>query len=347
MPGNPHGGQGQTGQLDFSVSTNPYGPPPELVDVCASADIARYPAADDGDLRQVLARLHAVEPDAIVVGAGTSELIYRLSAAALRKGDAVAIASPTFNEFARAAAVRGAKVVSVRCYDDVVPDASRLLEAIAQHRPRLVWLCSPNNPTGHRWPEDTLAEIASACAEREALFCLDAAYGFVETAWLGRLRGGAFQLHSPTKTFGIPGVRLGYALAPVDLARALRDLAPPWLLGASALAAGLWLCGNAALDFARQTGPRHANDARALAAALAAVGLRPRPSQAGFFLLDTDHADDIRAGALAQGMVLRGCADFGLPTCLRIAARRPEANATLMDWLTTAAKSSGRSFPSR
>ena len=202
----PHGGpDGSTIRLDFSVNSNPFGPPRELLEYLAKVEVSSYPDPSYTAPREAAANYHGVPTEHIVLG-GAAELIYRLSACYLKPGRNALVATPTFGEYARAAHLHGAQVHTCNVYtesaepDAAEPDAEALVRAVQTTRPTLVWLCQPNNPTGHAWSAAALTRVADACKTHDALFVIDAAY--LELSAAPSALPEAVTLVPLTKTFG-------------------------------------------------------------------------------------------------------------------------------------------------
>jgi histidinol-phosphate/aromatic aminotransferase/cobyric acid decarboxylase-like protein len=147
--------------LDFSVNTNPLGPGPSVLQAAHSPDWSRYPGNDEAPLRCRLAERADVAAEQVVPGNGSAEFMWLIVLAALRTGDPVAIVGPTFGEYARAVRVVGATPIEV---DDPQQASST----------RALFLCNPNNPTGHYRGQ---AEIEYLLDEQpRRLVVLDEAY---------------------------------------------------------------------------------------------------------------------------------------------------------------------------
>src|SRR5919198_195349 len=299
--------------LDFSVNTNPLGPAPGVLRCVLDTDWSRYPGDDEAPLRRALAHHTGLDANQVVLGNGSAELIWLLTLAVLQAGDEVAVLGPTFGEYGRAAHVLGADLVEVASVDEVPPA-------------RVVFVCNPNNPTGAYRGQDELERLLSADAGRVVV--LDEAYlAFVDARWpserlLARY-SNVVLLRSLTKEHALPGLRLGYLLAAPRVARAVEAVRPPWSVNAGALRAGL-----AALEPA---GEAHVERARALVersrelltAGLSVLGYKVWPSSANFVLVDVGDGAEFRRALLPHGCIVRDCASFGLPTCVRIACRLP------------------------
>ncbi len=333
VPGCPHGSlsprevaeKGFTGQeiVDFSVSCNPLGAAPGVLSALGSVDPSRYPDDEAGELRRALAGVLGVAPEWIVVGNGSVELMWLLAMAYLDAGDRVLVVGPTFGEYARACRVVGAEVEETRASeeDGFRVDPAAVCHALKRARPKLAFLCNPNNPTGQMLPASGVARLLESC--RQTLLVVDEAYlPFCESP--PDLRpllssGRLLLLRSMTKDHGLAGVRLGYAIAPPEIVGWLRRVRPPWTVNAVAQKAGL-----AAL---REVA--HVNEARRVVAEsrqyltgrLSALGLTVVPSVANFLLVRVGQGGSFRDALLAHGICVRDCASFGLPAYVRIGIR--------------------------
>ncbi len=328
--------------LDFSISTNALGPPPAVPAALAACDITRYPDRRAIRLRAALATRDGVPADCVLVGAGAAGLIWALALAWLRPGDTTFIVGPTFGEYAAASRLMRAEVVEwwgfwpaepKRRQAAASPAASpkEMAQAIAAAQPRLIWLCNPNNPTGAYLAAEEVAALLPATSD--ALWVLDEAYRpFVADPWPSIPlieRGNVVLLRSLTKDCTLPGVRLGYLLGPADVIARVATAQPPWSVSAPAIAAGL-----AALSdpghIATTTATLRAEALR-LADRLRAQGWRVLPSATHFMLIEVGDAAAVRATLLREHRIqVRNCASFGLPTFIRVAARRPEENEKLI-----------------
>jgi L-threonine-O-3-phosphate decarboxylase len=317
--------------LDFSVNGNPYGPSPRVWEALAQVPLERYPDREALALRRALANQLDVALECLMVGNGSAELLWLVALAYLRPGDAVLIIGPTFGEYARAAALMGARI----CFWTASPEQEFTLppEAVRQSlqalKPRLVFLCNPNNPTGIYLSADIIAAWAEGVPQ--TLFIVDEAYlPFVSGASsvLGRQMANILILRSMTKAHGLAGVRLGYAVGHPEVIDVLARARPPWNVNALAQAAGI-----AALQDQAHLSHSLLQLAQAKASlvrGLQALDLAPIPSTTHFFLLKVAAATALRRALLGYGILVRDCTSFGLPQYLRIATRRPEENAQLL-----------------
>ena len=310
--------------IDFSVSTNPLGIAPSVLQAVQGTDWGRYPGDDEPALVAALAAQNNVQPDRVILGNGSSELLWLLALATLRPGDTVAVQGPTFGEYARCARVFGAHVVVTGAGTDDITA-------------RLLFVCNPNNPTGAYLDGDEVTHLVSANPQR--LVIVDEAYRpFVDVPWPSETLleyDNVVLLRSLTKDHGLPGLRLGYLLAAPEVARAVTAARPPWSVNAGALRAGL-----AALDPEAQA---HLARARAvvqesralLTAGFTALGYRVWPAAANFVLVEVGDGAAFRQALLPHGLVVRDCASFGLPGCIRVACRLPAQCLRLLETVAT------------
>jgi histidinol-phosphate aminotransferase len=322
--------------IDFSANANPYGPSPRVRAALAGVPLDLYPDAQAIALRERLAQVHGLTPDRIIVGNGTAELIWLLGIAYLQRGDLVVIVGPTFGEYTAAAGLMGAEVAEYRAPTaaNFRPDVSAIEALIRRQRPRLTFLCNPNNPTGVYLAREVVEALAVACGE--GLLVVDEAYrAFVARPWPSEPlveRGNVVLLRSMTKDHALAGLRLGYALAPPEVVTTLKKVQPSWSVNAAAQAAGL-----AALrdgGYLRETLPRIAEAKAYLVEGLTRLGLRVVPSAANFLLVEVGDGRGLRRKLLSHGLMVRDCTSFGLPDYIRIAARQMEECRQLIETLS-------------
>lgn len=317
--------------LDFSVNSNPYGPSPMVREALAHVPLERYPDQEALALRRALAERIDLPPAQILVGNGTAELLWLVALAFLRPGDRVLVVGPTFGEYSRVAALTGAQVMTWTAQPEeaFATEPEEIARQLQQCKPRLTFVCNPNNPTGTiLWPE---AIGAWATAHPRTLFAVDEAYlafapGLGSALSLGT--DNILALRSMTKDYALAGLRLGYAVGSEAVIAALARVRPAWNVNALAQVAGM-----AALE--DQAHLRRSLEAleqakAELVAALRELGMSPLPSAVHFFLVQVGDGRALRQALLRHGILVRDCASFGLPAYVRIATRRPEENARLL-----------------
>jgi len=317
--------------LDFSANINPYGPSAAVLPALAAASFEPYPDRECIELRRALAGWLGIVPKRILVGNGSSELIGLIGLAFVRPGDRVLVLGPTFGEYARSARIMGARLSTWQARETAgfAFEPMRMAERLASLRPRLVFLCNPNNPTGAMLAPERIADWMRQ--HPQTLFVIDEAYlpfaAGLDSA-LTFARGNVVVLRSMTKDFGLAGLRLGFAVGDERLIEMLGCVQPPWSVNAMAQAAGIAALGD--LAHRQRTLERLACDSEELAASLARLGLAPLTSATHFFLLRVGDAPAFREALLSRGILVRDCTSFGLPAYVRIAARRPEENVQFL-----------------
>ena len=300
----------------------------------------RYPEPHPHALSAALADFYGVPAEQLLVGRGSDEAIDLLVRSYCRAGqDAVLICPPTFGMYAVAARIQGAQVIEqpLQREQNWAPDMPALrAAALASRQLRLIFLCSPNNPTGNRLDGGEILALARAL-EGRALVIVDEAY--VEFADAPSLIGqvastpGLVVLRTLSKAHGLAGARCGVAIAQQEIIALLRKVIQPYAITQLTIEAVM-----AALtpEARSRTAERIATlrDERArLATALAATGgvQRVWPSEANFLLVDFDHAGAaLERTHRAQLLVrdLRGARALG--EALRISVGSPEQNDRLL-----------------
>lgn len=285
--------------------------------------IGAYPEPWPSALERTIAEAHGIAADSVMVTAGATEAVYLIAqafATGPRRLARYAVRRPAFSEYEDACRMFGyAPAVSPDADGDDV----------------LRWICHPDNPTGTALP---LGAIADA-ARRGGVTVVDQSYedytlAPVFTAVEALRQPGIILLHSMTKTYAVPGLRLGYVTAQPAVIAAIRRCARPWAVNALAIEAGMYLlrCGRPAIPDLR----RYLADAAGLRRSLCGVpGISVRPTATNFMLAEL--ARGTAAGlkehlARRHGMLIRDCSNFaGLsPRHFRVAARTPEDNRRLV-----------------
>lgn len=310
--------------LDFSVSSNPFGPPPGLRLYTNRTLVSRYPDSACGSLRRAIAEKLGLSPENILVGSGSTELIRLCALAYLGQQDRAIILEPTFGEYEAACQIAGASIIKQRFHeeDNFSPDLKATAELVRLHSPRLVFLNNPNNPTGTYVGYRETAGLLTAM--EKSMLVLDEAYvGFVEQPWspLDMVKEGRLLvLRSMTKDYSLSGLRLGYAIAHADIIRDLSRVCPPWNVNGPAQQAALHaLRQDAFLAKSRGSVLKAKNY---LVRELTSLGYRCLPSRTNFFLVEVGNAALFRRCLLQRGVLVRDCSSFGLPQYVRIAPLR-------------------------
>jgi len=279
-------------------------------------------------LERRAARLWDIDPARVVACAGADDAIDRVCAARLAPGSKALRFSPDFRMFRLRAAGRGAGIVSLPWEDGPFPAAAAV--ELAERCPSLglVYLASPNNPTGLSAPADGVLALARACDAAGKALLFDAAYGEFDgddPSGLLVAGGTAYVARTFSKAYGLAGLRIGYVIAPdAESASTLRAAGSPY--PSSSLAA---LLAMASLDDdagLRETVERAALERGRLYELLLSAGARPLASRANFVFARVRDAAALEAGFLSRGIALRTFPEEpGLSDAVRISCPLSEA----------------------
>ena len=309
--------------LDFSVCTNPFMPPPGIRKILSAIPIEQYPDSEATELRQRLSEGLGLAPENILVGSGTTELIRLIALTYFGHGDCILIHEPTYGEYEVACQIVGAEPVKLRGKeeDNFTPKLEETVNFIRDCRPRGVFICNPNNPTGKYLSRQEVELISDAIGD--GLLILDEAYvAFVSESWSSAdliPKGDVIVLRSMTKDYGLAGLRLGYAIASQEIIGNLRKVCPPWNVNVIAQKVGATVLENA--DYFEQSKIKISEAKQFLVDGLSRLGFPILPSDTNYFLVKVGNARKFRAALLKHGILVRDCTSFGLPEYIRIAPR--------------------------
>jgi histidinol-phosphate aminotransferase len=304
----------------------------------SQAGLNRYPEPQPHALIVRLAALYGVAEERVLVGRGSDEAIDLLVRAFCRAGqDAVLVCPPTFGMYAVAARIQGANVESVplRRERGYALDVEALLARCAPEV-KLVFLCSPNNPTGNRLEREAMLHLARTLAQR-ALVVVDEAY--LDFAAAPSLSGALDELpnlallRTLSKAHGLAGARVGVLLAHPQVVTLLRKIIPPYALAQLSIEAALRALEAPQLATTRARVAQVVAERQRLAGALRTCDAVTQvwPSDANFLLVEFADADAALARAAAAGLLLRDCRKgFGIERALRVTVGTPEQNERLL-----------------
>lgn len=300
------------------------------------AGLNRYPEPHPHELAERLAALYGVAPAQLLPGRGSDESIDLLTRGFCRAGvDNVVICPPTFGMYSVAARIQGAAVREVPLLRErgFALDVEGVLAAIDANT-RLVFLCSPNNPTGNPMESAAVAKLLTALAGR-ALVVVDEAYaefagGESFIAWLARFPH-LVVLRTLSKAFGLAGARVGSLIAGREIVALLTKVIPPYSIPQLTIEAVLATLAPAQATVQRERVAQVCRERERLRAALES-GRSVRkvwPSVANFLLVDFVDPDATLAAARAARLLIRDLR-AAAPGSLRISVGTPEQNDRLI-----------------
>jgi histidinol-phosphate aminotransferase len=281
------------GLIKLDANENPHPLPPALHDRLAHAmaklAVNRYPDGPADEARAALRRSLALPPGVeLVLGNGSDELIQIVTTAVAQPGATVLAPAPTFVMYSIYAQLAHVRYVGVPLHPDFTLDSGAMLAAIAREKPALVWLASPNNPTGTGFDPRAIERVIRAAP---GLVVVDEAYAaFADTSWLPRVLDfpNLVVLRTLSK-IGMAGLRLGYAVGHPAWIAEFDKVRSPYNLNSLTQAAAVALLESDEV-FAGQAGAVRAERARLAAALAGKPGVTVFASQANFVLARVPHA---------------------------------------------------------
>ncbi|MCH7344520.1 histidinol-phosphate transaminase [Pelomonas sp. CA6] len=335
--------QPSAGLVKLDTMENPFPLPPELRAALGArlgqVALNRYPAERGELLRAALAR-HAGMPEGcdLMLGNGSDELISLITLAADVPGNVVLAPLPGFVMYEMSAKLQGLRFVGVPTDADFQLDGPAMLAAIREHRPAIVWLAYPNNPTANLWDDAVIDAIIEAAP---GLVVMDEAYQpFAARDSMARLARHEHVLLMRTMSkFGLAGVRIGYLMGRKPLIRELDKLRPPFNISVLNCEAALFALEHED-EYARQAAVIRAERERVFAALQALPGVRPFPSEANMILARVPDAAAIFAGMKARGVLIKNVSALHplLAQCLRITIGTPDENTQMLAAFAAALK---------
>ncbi|HHC09129.1 MAG TPA: histidinol-phosphate transaminase [Actinobacteria bacterium] len=317
----------------LASNESPHPPFPEVTRALADAagGVHRYPDDEARDLRRDLAAGLGVEPEAVWVGAGSSQLLVSCALAVGGPGTEIVHATPSFVMYTIAARLAGAADVAVALEADHRHDLDGLLAAIGPQT-RLVYVCNPNNPTGTIVPHDDLVAFLDRVPD-DVLVVVDEAYHEYVTdprhgtcVSLVADRPNLVVTRTFSKIHGLAGLRIGYAVGTPETIARLRRTQPPFATSTVAQAAARvsW----SLRDRLAERIAENAAERRRIEATLAELGIPYSPSEANFVASYPDDPADLAERLLRRGLIVRA-----LGAVLRITVGTKEENDRLIEAL--------------
>lgn len=337
----PHGGKFREAAsagpepLDFSANINPLGSPPlEAIVLKELERIGYYPDNSYAEYRQAAARFVGVGPEDIVPGNGSSELIRLFAEMTLGDGGMALIPQPTFGEYENQSLLAGGRIRRI----EIGPEGMPLFSDSDLEEAKAAFICNPNNPTGALLRRDEVASLAERCEVAETFLLVDEA--FIELsdpeqsiADLAPKSKFLFVMRSLTKSFGVPGLRLGFGVANPLMAGIVDRARIPWSIGSIAATAGAYLLSQE--EFLERSRAVIREELVYLTSALRKLGLNPLESSVNFILVDIVPSgipsDELASRMAGEGILIRDCQSFGLGKgYIRLAVRNRFENEQLI-----------------
>jgi histidinol-phosphate aminotransferase len=321
----------------FKLSSNetPLGPSPRAIAAyqAAGAHLEDYPDGSASDLREAIGRAFGLDPDRIVCGAGSDDLLNLLARAYLADGDEAIHTTHGFLVYPIATLGAGARPVEVP-ETDYTADVDAILRAVTA-KTKIVFLANPNNPTGTCLSFDEVKRLHRGLPPH-VLFVIDAAYSeyvrrndYESGIELVATNDNVVMTRTFSKIHGLAALRLGWMFGPAHVVDAVNRIRGPFNVNSAAIAAGI----AAIEDVAHQEKSREHNTRWLgwLYQEIGKLGLKVTPSVANFLLIHFPEtkgrtAKDADAFLTARGLILRQVGAYKLPHALRMTVGSEEAN---------------------
>jgi histidinol-phosphate aminotransferase len=324
--------------LKLSSNEGAFGVPPSAKAAIAAAasESHRYPDGGAARLRAALGKRWGLDPQRIVCGAGSDDLLYQFCLSYGGPGRDIIMSAHGFSIYEIAGMYAGSRVIKVP-ERNLTADLDAMLAAVSPAT-RLVFLANPNNPTGSMVRAEEVARFR-AMLPPEVLLVLDAAYAEYVThpaydAEVKLVDAGDHTVMTRTfsKIFGLGGMRIGWCYAPPGIVDVLNRVRGPFNVSVPAQAAAIAALAEPGWV---EAGCSHNAEYRPkLAAGIEAAGLKVWPSEGNFVLVDLEKADSANAADAflrASGIIVRKVGGYGLPHCLRVTVGTAEECGLVVD----------------
>jgi histidinol-phosphate aminotransferase len=329
---------GRTAPLKLASNENPLGPSPRAMEAMEAAirQTRLYPDLPSTELTEALAAHHGLEPENIVVGAGSDEVIYMLGMAYLNPGEEVIVSSPPFATYTLIAPIMDARLVLVPARD-FRHDLEAMAAAVTE-RTKLIFISNPYNPTGTIVTQREVDRLLAAADGRAIVVLDEAYYEYVDSPdyphSLGYVREGrnVCVMRTFSKIHALAGLRIGYGIAPAALARWMVRVREPFNVSSIAQAAALASLSDR--EQVEQSAGLNRQGKEYLYRQFERLGLSYVPTEANFIFVDLG-MDSVQAfDALRErGIAIRTGDIFGLPTYARVTIGTPEQNERFVEAL--------------
>ena len=324
--------------IRLDANENPY-----AALVAGQPTINRYPEPQPAALRARLAALYGVISDRLWVTRGSDDAIDLLIRTFCDAGqDSIGIVEPTFSAYAQFARLQGARVVTARLAENFLFDADAVIAAMATDAPKLLFLCTPNNPTGT--PVDPVDVRRIAAALPDTIVVADEAYAeFSDTADLaGQADGNLVVLRTLSKAYGLAGARVGCAIGSAELIDLLSRASPPYPLPGPSITAALAALGPERMPLHRQRIAELIAERDRLSDLLAGAGGVSSVRTGGNFLfLEVDNPDALARTLSSAGVRVRFRPNAA-PGGVRVTVGTPTENEALLAAFGLSRSTTGR-----
>ena len=330
--------QDSAGMVKLDAMENPHRLPADLQKALGerlgALALNRYPGDRINTLRSRLAD-YAGMPEGydIMLGNGSDELISLLALACDVPGASILAPLPGFVMYAMSAQLQGLAFHGVPLTADFELDEAAMLAAVTEHKPAIVYLAYPNNPTGNLWNAEVIEKIVLAQGAQGGLVVMDEAYQpFASQTYMDHItRHSHVLLMRTLSKFGLAGVRLGYMIGPMALIAEIDKVRPPYNISVLNAECALFALEHTEV-FAAQAQDLREQRERLLKALAALPGVRPFPSEANMILARVTDAAKAFDGLKAHRVLIKNVSKMHplLNNCLRLTVGTAQENDQML-----------------
>jgi len=327
--------------IKMASNESPFGPSPRAIQAMQAvlSECNYYPDNDARDLRDELAKRHGVNPEQVVVTAGSTALLGIIARTLLSPGLNAVTSKHSFIVYPIATKAAGGELIEVPTRNDGF-DLDAVANAI-NSKTRMIFLANPNNPTGTLVTADDLDRFLGKVPENVITILDEAYYDFAQyfagergvnyshSLDYARQQRNVVVLRTFSKAHGLAGVRVGYGIGPTELMSYFARMRTTFSVSVVAQAAAL-----AALEdeaHTRKALENNARQAQSLLDGISELGYRPIPTWANFIYLDISEDAALFAKRMqSEGVIIRPLGPWGAPTSFRVTIGTPEQNNTFL-----------------
>ena len=329
LPKTVHGGQAWKLRdvEDYSHNLNPFGPPEDISEIILSAvgDIDHYPDDSCSDLKETIAREFGVGTGNVMIGAGSSDIIRNFPNTFLSQGDKALICRPSFAEYAQQCKIVGANIIwnELREDDDYRINRKILSENLTSGV-KVMYICNPNNPTGRIEPRKKILEIVAECRDAGVMVFLDETllelvpgYKDISCADCVRDYDNLVVAGSLTKSFAIPGIRIGFGFASEGVVDEMEKVRMTWNIGQIEQTVANVLIGER-MGHVHRAADMMADESKIMNSRLKDAGFPAGEISDSFFYFNSLKPLGVKCSVFKEHMLkrkimVRDCASFGAP----------------------------------
>lgn len=329
LPKTVHGGQAWklSGIEDYSHNLNPFGPPEMLkyMAITAMSEIGHYPDDSCTDLKRVISDKFNVDADNIIVGSGSSDIIRMFPNTFVCPRDKVIISRPSFAEYSHQCKIMGASIVdNLLLESDDFRINTDMLSELLSRGAKAIYICNPNNPTGRIEPREKILSIVDECLKKDIFVFLDETLlelvpDSKDVSCVSYVNDypNLVVACSLTKSFAIPGIRIGFGFASKEIVQQMEKVRMTWNVGQIEQYVSKILIRDH-MDYVHRAAVTMKEEAKWMYGQLKDIGFPVTTPTDSYFFFNSMHPLNVNGATFVDRMLdnkimVRDCASFGRP----------------------------------